>query len=40
LGAGLDGNLGILGRNEFLLALAFPLYQGHLEPMFVAGINF
>ena len=34
------GNLGILGHNEFLLAFAFPLDQGHLEPMFVAGMNF
>jgi hypothetical protein len=40
LGAGLEGNLGFLGRNDFLLALAFPLNQGHLEPMFVAGMNF
>jgi outer membrane protein assembly factor BamA len=40
LGAGLEGNLGILGHNEFLLALAFPLDQGHLEPMLVAGMNF
>ena len=40
LGAGLEGNLGILGHNEFLLAFAFPLNQGHLEPTFVAGMNF
>jgi hemolysin activation/secretion protein len=40
LGAGVEGNLGFLGRNEFLLAFAFPLNQGHLEPMFVAGMNF
>ncbi len=40
LGAGLEGNLGILGRNEFLMALAFPLGQGRMEPMFVAGMNF
>ncbi|MGA2183136.1 MAG: BamA/TamA family outer membrane protein [Bryobacteraceae bacterium] len=40
LGAGLEGNLGILGHNEFLLAFAFPLNQGRMEPMFVAGMNF
>ena len=40
LGAGLEGNLGILGHNEFLVACAFPLNQGRLEPMFVAGMNF
>ena len=40
LGAGLEGNLGFLGHNEFLLAFAFPLNQGHPEPMFVAGMNF
>jgi hypothetical protein len=40
LGAGVEGNLGFLGRNEFLLAFAFPLSQGHSEPMFVAGMNF
>jgi hypothetical protein len=40
VGTGLEGNLGIFGHNEFLLALAFPLDQGHLEPMFVAGMNF
>jgi len=40
LGVGLEGNVGFLGNNEFLLALAFPLNQGHPEPMFVAGMNF
>ena len=40
IGAGLEKNLGILGHNEFLLALAFPLNQGRMEPMFVAGMNF
>jgi len=40
LGAGLEGNLGFLGHNEFLLAFAFPLNQGRLEPVFVAGMNF
>jgi outer membrane protein assembly factor BamA len=40
VGAGVEGNLGILGHNEFLLACAFPLTQGHLEPMLVAGMNF
>jgi hypothetical protein len=40
LGAGLEGSPGILGHNEFLLALAFPLNQGHAGPMFVAGMNF
>jgi len=40
LGAGLEKNLGFLGNNEFLLALAFPLNQGRMEPMFVAGMNF
>ena len=40
VGVGLEGNRGFLGHNEFLMAFAFPLNQGHLEPMFVAGMNF
>jgi len=40
LGVGLQGNLGFLGNNEFVLALAFPLNQGRPEPIFVAGMNF
>ena len=40
IGAGLEKNIGFIGNNEFLLALAFPLNQGRIEPMFVAGMNF
>ena len=28
------------GKEGFLLALAFPLKSGHVDPMFIAGFNF
>ncbi len=40
VGAGIGSGFGLPGHNEFLLALAFPLYQGHMDPVLVAGMNF
>jgi len=39
-GAGISSGFGRLQRGAFLLALAFPLRQGHVEPVFIAGMNF
>lgn len=36
IGAG----IGKSGKEGFLLAVAFPLRSGHVEPMFIAGFNF
>ena len=40
VGAGIGSGFGILGRNELLVALAFPLRQGRMDPVFIAGMNF
>ncbi len=39
-GIGVSSGLGILQKGAFLLALAFPLRQGHAEPVLIAGMNF
>jgi outer membrane protein assembly factor BamA len=31
---------GRAGRDGFLLAVAFPLHSGHIDPLFIAGFNF
>ena len=40
VGAGVGSGFGILGRNELLVALAFPLRDGHMDPVLIAGMNF
>jgi hypothetical protein len=39
-GMGVSSGFGRLQRGAFLLALAFPLRQGHVQPVFIAGMNF
>ncbi|HUA21223.1 MAG TPA: BamA/TamA family outer membrane protein [Bryobacteraceae bacterium] len=39
-GIGVASGLGLLDRGAFLLAVAFPLRQGHTEPVLIAGMNF
>ncbi len=40
VGAGVSSGLGLFSRDAFLFALAFPIRQGHMEPMLIAGMNF
>lgn len=40
VGIGVSGGLGVLQRGAFLLAVAFPLRDGHPEPVLIAGMNF
>ena len=40
VGAGISSGFGRLQRGSFLLALAFPLRQSHVEPVLIAGMNF
>jgi len=39
-GIGVSSGLGVLEKGAFLLALAFPLRQGPILPVFIAGMNF
>lgn len=39
-GIGLTTGLGLFGKNALLLAVAFPMRQGRIEPVFIAGMNF
>ncbi|HEX5227638.1 MAG TPA: BamA/TamA family outer membrane protein [Bryobacteraceae bacterium] len=39
-GVGVSSNLGVLQKGAFLLALAFPLRQGRITPVVIAGMNF
>ena len=39
-GIGVASGLGIFQKGAFLLALAFPLRQGHADPVLIAGMNF
>jgi len=39
-GIGVSSGLGILQKGAFLLALAFPVRQGHADPVLIAGMNF
>ncbi len=39
-GIGVSGGLGVFQRGAFLLALAFPLREGRVEPVLIAGMNF
>ncbi len=40
VGVGLSSGLGVLEKGAFLLALAFPLRDGHATPVLIAGMNF
>jgi outer membrane translocation and assembly module TamA len=40
LGVGVSSGLGVLERGAFLVALAFPLREGHMTPVVIAGMNF
>ncbi|MGA2877896.1 MAG: BamA/TamA family outer membrane protein, partial [Bryobacteraceae bacterium] len=39
-GIGVSSGLGVLEKGAFLVALAFPLRQGHTTPVVIAGMNF
>lgn len=39
-GIGVNTGLGSFGKNALLLAVAFPIRSGHMEPMLIAGMNF
>jgi hypothetical protein len=39
-GIGISSGLGILEKGAFLVALAFPLREGHVTPVLIAGMNF
>jgi outer membrane protein assembly factor BamA len=39
-GIGVSSGLGVLEKGAFLLALAFPLREGHMTPVLIAGMNF
>jgi hypothetical protein len=40
IGVGVSSGLGVLEKGAFLLALAFPLQDGHVTPVLIAGMNF
>lgn len=40
VGVGVSSNLGVLQKGAFLMALAFPLQQGRITPVVIAGMNF
>jgi hypothetical protein len=40
IGVGVSSGLGVLEKGAFLLALAFPLQDGHVTPVVIAGMNF
>lgn len=39
-GIGLNTGMGLFGKDALLLAVAFPLRMGHVNPVFIAGMNF
>jgi hypothetical protein len=39
-GVGISSGLGVLEKGAFLLAVAFPLRQGQVSPVLIAGMNF
>lgn len=39
-GIGVTTGLGLFGKNALLLAVAFPIRPGPIEPVFIAGMNF
>jgi Omp85 superfamily domain len=40
VGVGVSGGLGVFEKGAFLLAVAFPLRQGQVTPVVIAGMNF
>jgi hypothetical protein len=40
VGIGISSGLGLFQKGAFLLAVAFPVRQGHADPVFIAGMNF
>ncbi len=40
IGVGISSGLGLFQKGAFLLAVAFPLRQGRVEPVLIAGMNF
>jgi outer membrane protein assembly factor BamA len=40
VGIGVSSGLGLFQKGAFLLAVAFPIRQGHADPVFIAGMNF
>ncbi len=40
VGVGVSSGLGVLEKGAFLLALAFPLREGRVTPVLIAGMNF
>lgn len=40
VGAGVSSGLGLFGKDALLLAVAFPIRQGRVVPVFIAGMNF
>jgi hemolysin activation/secretion protein len=39
-GIGVSSGMGLFQKGAFLLAVAFPLRQGHVDPVLIAGMNF
>ena len=39
-GIGVSSGLGIFHKGAFLLAVAFPIRQGRVDPVFIAGMNY
>ncbi|HYL37338.1 MAG TPA: BamA/TamA family outer membrane protein [Bryobacteraceae bacterium] len=39
-GIGISSGLGLFQKGAFLLAVAFPLRQSHMDPVLIAGMNF
>ena len=39
-GVGVSSGLGVLEKGAFLLALAFPIRDGRVTPVLIAGMNF
>ncbi len=40
VGVGIASGLGLFQKGAFLVAVAFPLRQGRVEPVLIAGMNF
>ena len=40
VGVGISSGMGMFQKGAVLLAVAFPIRQGHAEPVFIAGMNF
>jgi hypothetical protein len=40
VGVGVSGGLGVFEKGAFLVAVAFPLRQGQITPVVIAGMNF